>query len=203
MSVELQTENPLQKHSPVYIPFKKRDMIDIKGFSLYPYVSPREVRKILRQFIKKLDPDNYDVIMPVLKGGDWFANKLKRDARFRDKKFVPIEYHGNPHSNGNKAVIRVPDEYKYSSRVLVVEGVIDTGNTLSYVHDDCPFAQSIAVARKLFSGQVLPPNVAWAIDIDDYWMCGCGTDIGETEDKHPQDFGRSYAGIAVYPKYVQ
>ncbi|CAN5359372.1 hypothetical protein BH10PAT1_BH10PAT1_5750 [soil metagenome] len=203
MTLEISTNQISNKeiapgYEPTYHAFVSGPTKIHQGYEYQPYIEQEQANSDLEKFIKHLNPDNYDVIMIVEKAGWGLGDILKNTPGFENKTILSIEYHGNSHSTQEKKKIPVPDDYKNSDKVLIVDTLLDEGGTAKLIEEDCPNADFVfAYKKRDVKDQYVPKNSAWAGEIDNLWVFGLQTDIGTTPLGHPKDYGRNYPGIGV------
>lgn len=170
---------------------EKPDIIKIDGIDAYNYITGHELDKLIKKFSETVNLRQFDYICVNQMGGGFFAHELMRLQKYKGK-LIDIEYHEN-----RNVVLPIPEHLK-KAKLAVIDDVLDRFITGGMIQKDAPQASLFYLTKKR---NVIPNNqlhnCQWASEVDNQWLLGGGMN-GETEsDGYPENWGRTYHGIAV------
>lgn len=194
------TTEIVSAYEPPFILFPENPtVINIGGYDVYEYITPEQMDKYFREAADRLgDLSQYDYIVYNENGGRYVAEHLFEVKR-HEGPAIPIKYH-HPYGGEVKIVRGVPDDIRAGMKVLVVEDILDSGQTIEFIEKDCNGADITVfcpVHKTGVEGQILPRNFIGAVKIPDHWVGGCGMDIGVNETGIDEEAFRNYFGVVV------
>lgn len=144
----------------------------------------KEIKRLGKEINKEFKNDSVEVII-VLKGAFIFAADLIRQFRFdHNVHFVQFSSYAGTQSTGNIfEKLSLSADVK-GKRVLVIEDIVDTGNTLEFfikkLNEKGP--KSIDIATLLFKKEAFKKEYTIrfrAFDIENKFVIGYGLDLNE------------------------
>lgn len=150
-----------------------------------PLISEAEIQKAVVSIANKIDSDyttNSPIILPVLDGAFVFAaaltNKLECKAEYS---FIKFKSYHNTQSTGTVSELLGLDIDIKNKDILLVEDIIDTGLTISYLLEELKKYQprSIKVATLLSKPEAIkvPLQIDYCgIEIPNNFIVGYGMD---------------------------
>lgn len=169
----------------------------IKGKRFVPYLSQKEIEGKISELAARLSADYAEdcpILVVVLNGALPFAAALMQCMS------IPLEiccikyksYEGTASSGKIKEAVGLSEERLKGRRIIVVEDIVDTGNTVAYLHRQLEAlgVRDVEIAaltwKKGKYKAVLPIRYA-GFEIDDAFIVGYGMDYDE--------LGRQYSEI--------
>lgn len=185
-------------YQPDYIQFTERSLrIDIEGKEALQYIDPTYLKEKVAQFSEYHPLRAFDRVYYNLTGGEGFAFTLATLQGYGVKNLVQCEYHPDG---------RIPtpiQEEDINKNILILDDTQDTRRTTDLIRLRAPKATMFFLTRKMIPNQILLPNSAIVLDVDDEWILG-GSGFGGRGmngdipgDGYPKDWGRGYEGLAV------
>ncbi len=112
----------------------------MQKYSIKPYISEEDILKRVEELAKEIDKDfeGEDVLLiGLLRGSVVFLSDLCRKLKTADTlDFMVVSSYGNGmESSRNVKIIKDLEENVKDRNVLIVEDIIDTGNTLKKVKE--------------------------------------------------------------------
>ena len=112
----------------------------MQKYSIKPYISEEDILKRVEELAKEIDKDfeGEDVLLiGLLRGSVVFLSDLCRKLKTADTlDFMVVSSYGNGmESSRNVKIIKDLEENVKGRNVLIVEDIIDTGNTLKKVKE--------------------------------------------------------------------
>ena len=112
----------------------------MQKYSIKPYISEEDILKRVEELAKEIDKDfeGADVLLiGLLRGSVVFLSDLCRKLKTADTlDFMVVSSYGNGmESSRNVKIIKDLEENVKDRNVLIVEDIIDTGNTLKKVKE--------------------------------------------------------------------
>ena len=150
-----------------------------------PLISEAEIQKAVVSIANKIDSDyttNSPIILPVLDGAFVFAaaltNKLECKAEYS---FIKFKSYHNTQSTGTVSKLLGLDIDIKNKDILLVEDIIDTGLTISYLLEELKKYQpkSIKVATLLSKPEAIKVHLQidyCGIEIPNNFIVGYGMD---------------------------
>ena len=167
----------------------------IKGKRFVPYLSKAEIEERIEGLAARLSADyagDCPVLLVVLNGALPFAAALMQRMR------IPLEiccikyksYEGTESSGKINEAIGLPAERLAGRRVIVVEDIVDTGNTLAHLHGQLTDigvkdAEVAALTWKKAKYRAALPLRYVGFEIEDAFIIGYGMDYDEQGRQYP------------------
>ena len=132
------------------------------------------------------------ILMPVLNGGFWFASQLMTRLRigYQLDCIRVGSWHGGTQSSGQVDMMLRPSLDLKDRTVIVLEDIVDTGNTLDYLMTDLEpragrvLVYSLFTKPEAFVGQ---READWVgHELPNVFVVGCGMDYQE-QGRHLND----------------
>ena len=177
--------------------------LSIKGKRFIPYISHQEIEEKVSEMASRIAVDYKDdcpLLLVVLNGAMVFASSLMQ------KMNIPLEiccirynsYVNMQTSEQVKEVIGLPEERLKGRRVIVVEDIVDTGNTIAYLFgklEACGVADAKVATLTFKQGKykASQPISYVGFPIADDFIVGYGMDYDEQ--------GRQYPDIYQYSAF--
>lgn len=169
--------------------------IRIKGKRFVPYISHQDIEKKIAAMAERIAADyakDNPLLLVVLNGAMIFASSLMQ------KMNIPLEiccikyksYINMQTSEQIKEVIGLPEERLKGRRVLVVEDIVDTGNTIAYLFQKLESsgvtdANVVSLTFKPGKYQASVPIRYVGFPIEDAFIVGYGMDYDEQGRQYP------------------
>ncbi len=152
-------------------------------------ISEEEIQEKIKEMAGKLTEEysgNFPLAIGVLKGAmPFMSDLLKRVETHLEMDFMDVSsYHGGTESSGEVKIVKDLDTKVEGRDLLIIEDIIDSGLTLSYLVDLFKYrkARSIKIVTLLDkpSGRKadVKPDVA-GFEIPDEFVVGYGLDYQE------------------------
>ncbi len=153
-------------------------------------VSQAAIEQRVQELAQRIDQDYKDAgrlyIVGILKGAFIFTADLTRHLTLPHVvDFMALSSYGKSTESGAVRILMDLREPIEGQHVLLVEDIIDTGHTLSYLYHvlqgrNPASLHTCALVRKLRPGVALNLNVNYlGFDIPDVWVVGYGLDYAE------------------------
>ena len=161
----------------------KRIKIHDKVFE--PYLSEETIQKAIKEVAQKLHQryiGKQPVFIGVLNGSFFFAADLLKHIDFDcEVSFVKVASYQGTKSSGNVRQLIGLDQKIQDRHVIIVEDVVDTGNTVEAVREQLQNmgAKSIAITTLLFKPTIYEKEIPIeypAIEINPEFVVGYGLD---------------------------
>ncbi|MGB1206661.1 MAG: hypoxanthine phosphoribosyltransferase [Chitinophagales bacterium] len=172
-------------------------MIQIHGKQFELYLSQSQIATAVQQIAEKINADYQDekvLLVAVLNGSFIFVADLMRCLKVDCQiEFIKTKSYEGMKSTGNVKMVLGLDMDLQDRHVVLLEDIVDTGNTLATLLDIFEKQQpkSLKVATLLFKSEALQhkdlPIDYIGIDIPNKFVVGYGLDY--------DDCGRQYADI--------
>ena len=112
----------------------------MQKYSIKPYISEEDILKRVEELAKEIDKDfegEEVLLIGLLRGSVVFLSDLCRKLKTADTlDFIVVSSYGNGmESSRNVKIIKDLEENVKDRNVLIVEDIIDTGNTLKKVKE--------------------------------------------------------------------
>ena len=159
--------------------------------SLEPIITEQQIAERVAELAARIDADHADVdelvLVGVLKGSFVFLADLARRITVpRRIEFLAVSSYGDREAEESGAVRLIMDvRHDIGGKaVIVVEDIVDTGHTLSYLMRllgarGPASLQAITLLRKPERAEVDVPVDYVGFDIPDVWVVGYGLDFAE------------------------
>lgn len=167
----------------------------IKGKRFVPYLSQAEIERKIGDLAARLSADyagDCPVLLVVLNGALPFA------AALMQRMSIPLEmscikyksYEGTESSGKIREVMGLPVERLKGRRVIVVEDIVDTGNTMAFLHErlkeaGVKDAEVATLTWKKGKYRATLPLRYVGFEIDDAFIIGYGMDYDELGRQYP------------------
>ncbi len=142
--------------------------------------------EITRDYLDEYGPEAEAVLVNVLKGGFVFLADLVRCLEFSVViDFLAItSYAGDGASTGGVRIMKDLTESIYRRDVLVVEDIVDTGLTLSYILRNLssrkPRSLKVCTFLDRLSSRIVPLQVDYrCFEVGEEFVVGYGLDYGQ------------------------
>ncbi len=159
---------------------------------LEPLITAGEIAQRVDELAAEIERDyrNVDelVLIGVLKGSFIFLADLSRRLSVPHRvEFIAVSSYGESESTEHSGDVRLLMDIRHpvtDAHVLLVEDIVDTGHTLSYLQRQlaarAPASlRTCALVRKLERAEVVVPVDYLGFDIGDVWVVGYGLDWAE------------------------
>jgi len=159
--------------------------------TLEPIITEQQIAERVAELAARIDADHADVdelvLVGVLKGSFVFLADLARRITLpRRIEFLAVSSYGDREAEESGAVRLIMDvRHDIAGKaVIVVEDIVDTGHTLSYLMRllgarGPASLQAITLLRKPERAEVDVPVDYVGFDIPDVWVVGYGLDFAE------------------------
>ncbi len=174
------------------------DQVQIHGKTFVPMLSAEEIQHAVSQIASEISADyesRNPLCIAILNGAFIFAADLVRALNFDPQiSFIKVASYRALQSSGKiKEIIGLETDLK-GRDVIVIEDIVDTGHTISYLHQQLKSlgASSVAFTALLFKADAYKYDIPIryvGIRIPDRFVIGYGLDY----DGH----GRSLKGVYV------
>ena len=152
-------------------------------------ISEEEITARVKELAETLDADYYDkkpLMVCILKGSILFYAELIKNMKSRlQLDFMSASSYGsNTYSSGNVKLIRDLTTSIEGRHVIIVEDIVDTGHTLSYLitmlNERKPASIKVCTLLNKECRRVVPLKADYVgFEIDDYFVLGYGLDYDE------------------------
>jgi len=162
-------------------------MVQLHDKTFEPYLSEFEIQEIVKEMAHKMGvlKDEKPLFIIILKGSFIFASDLVKALDFDvELCFMQLKsYNGTQSSGKIKNIMGIPQQIK-GRTLLVVEDIIDTGNTLEYLNQQllAEQPQKIYYASLLLKPSVYKKDLAIDFvgkEIPNEFVVGYGLDYEE------------------------
>ena len=134
-------------------------MIKLHDKTFEPYLSEKEIQQLVSDVASKMNvlKDDNPLFIIILKGSFIFASDLVKALDYDvELCFMHLKsYHGTQSSGKIKDLIGIPPNIK-GRTVVVIEDIIDTGNTLEYINQQLLEEQPLKI---YYASLLLKPNI--------------------------------------------
>ena len=151
-------------------------------------ISTEEIQARVIELSNQITADYSDVdnlyIIGILKGAFIFLADLTRHLQVTHTvDFMALSSYGKTTTTGAVRILMDLREPVEGKHVLVVEDIVDTGNTLNYLHRVIKgrrpaSMRTCALLQKIRQGMDIPVDYL-GFNIPDEWVVGYGLDFGE------------------------
>jgi len=165
-----------------------------KEFSLF--LSPQQIQDRVRELAKSVNQDfdkQVPIFLPVLNGAFMFAADLLRAVSITcEVSFVKLASYEGMESTGKvRSLIGLGEELR-GRHIVLVEDIVDTGNTLKYLLENLKIYEpaSVRVATLLFKKEAYLQSIALdyvGFEVPNRFLLGYGLDY--------DGWGRNLDGI--------
>lgn len=152
-------------------------------------VSSEAIQKRVKEMADQISHDFRDVerlyIIGILKGAFIFLADLTRQLSIPHVvDFMALSSYGRTTESGAVRILMDLREPIEGQHVLIVEDIVDTGHTLTYLHHilwgrNPASLHTCALVRKLRDQADAPPVDYIGFDIPDVWVVGYGLDYAD------------------------
>ena len=134
-------------------------MIQLHDKTFEPYLSEKEIQQIVSDVASKMNilKDDNPLLIIILKGSFIFASDLVKALDYDvELCFMHLKSYQGTHSSGKiKDLIGIPTNIK-GRTVVVIEDIIDTGNTLEYINQQLLEKQPLKI---YYASLLLKPSI--------------------------------------------
>ncbi len=151
-------------------------------------ITPEQIQARIQQLAEQIDQDYKDVdrlyMVGILKGAFIFLADLTRQLEVNHAvDFMALSSYGKTTTSGTVRILMDLREPIEGQHVLIVEDILDTGNTLSYLYrilqERKPASlRTCVLVRKTRPGTQFPIDYL-GFDIPDVWVVGYGLDFAD------------------------
>jgi len=151
-------------------------------------ISADQIQARVQELARQISQDYKDVdrlyMVGILKGAFIFLADLTRHLEVNHAvDFMALSSYGKTSTSGTVRILMDLREPIEDQHVLIVEDILDTGNTLSYLmrilHERKPASlRTCVLVRKVRDGVDFPVDYL-GFDIPDVWVVGYGLDFAD------------------------
>lgn len=182
-----------RNENPLYVPYIEAQLIEVDGYQVYPYISPKDMGLLIEDLARKIILNDFEHVLYNNDGGKFLFEALSELQGYDDKP-IEIEYHPTYDDNLIRVDKAVPSELK-EEKLLVIEDVYDRGITLAQIKADAPNSTIVVAVKKInVPNQIIIPGVYVGVEVDNHWLGGVGMNFGPG---YPEDFPRNYPGVVI------
>jgi len=172
------------------------DIINVHDLSFQPYLSAADIQQKVRELSAALTEDYQDkkpLFIAILNGSFIFAADITRACDFdSDISFVKLSSYQGTGSTGKVSTLIGLDESVEGRDIIIIEDIVDTGNTLSHFLQQLKEFKPASVAlvtllikREVFKNQFPVDYIGF--EIPNKFVIGYGLDYNGR--------GRTFEGI--------
>ena len=173
---------------------QKSSMLQLHDKTFEPYLSEADIQEIVEEMAHKMAVLSQEkpLFLVVLKGSFMFASDLLKCLPFdADMAFIQLRSYEGTQSSGTITNLMGLPKHLSQRTLVVLEDIVDTGNTLEYLNDQLIKEQP---KRIYYASLLLKPSVynkSITIDfvgkeIPNHFVVGYGLDYNELGRTLPQ-----------------
>lgn len=137
-------------------------LITIKDKQFKPYIGAQQIHEAVKSIAKKINAElsnDFPIFLVVLNGSFMFAADLLREVTIPcEISFIKLSSYSGTSSSGNVTELIGLNEDLNGRTVVVVEDIVDSGNTLEKLINSLSKTKHIKVAAALFKPDAYKKN---------------------------------------------
>lgn len=142
-------------HQKPYIcPLIMSQLITIKDKQFKPYIGAQKIQEAVKNIAKKINADlnnDFPIFLVVLNGSFMFAADLLREVTIPcEISFIKLSSYSGTSSSGTVTELIGLNENLNGRTVVIVEDIVDSGNTLEKLMNSLGNTKQIKIAAALF-----------------------------------------------------